>query len=97
MEIIVRCIFNSHLFDGFTTEINIVNVESIDELIGLAISNMHHILSTYNFLGLIYHLNMLTFTIDKLTIEDIKKNPDINIIIKETRDESSESSSNELD
>lgn len=87
----VRCEFESHLFDGFQTEINLINVETIDEIIALSISILYSTLKMHNLKGLISHLDYIIFKINETTMDDIKKNPDKIVIIKENDEDSSES------
>ena len=88
----IKCEFDSHLFDGFQTDVDIKNVETLDEIIVTAVSILYSTLKMYNLKGLIQHLDPLTFKIENVTMDDIKKNLDKVIIIKEDEDNISSSS-----
>ena len=67
----VDCVIQSHLFGGFTQMVNLNAVESIDEIIGTVISTLHSVLNYHNLKGLTDHLEMITFTVEKITYDDI--------------------------
>ena len=86
----IECVVNSHLFGGYTQTIDLSEVQSIEEIIGIVISTMFSIFNTYNFNGLITHLNDLTFHVEKITFDDLKEGRVDKIIIKEDDHSSSE-------
>lgn len=86
----IKCIFRSHLFDGYTTTVDMGLVECVDDIITLAVSKLYEFLRTNNLMGLIKHLDMETFKID-LTLEQILGKPEAPVIIEEFDDDSSSS------
>jgi hypothetical protein len=69
----LECVMESHLFDGYTQFINIQDVQSIEEIIGIVISTLYSLFHQYNMIGLIDHLSQLSFHIEKVTFDDILK------------------------
>jgi len=67
----LECVLVSHLFDGYTQFINVKEVQSIHEIIGIVISTLYLLFTQYNLKGLINHLDALTFHVEKITFDDI--------------------------
>ena len=67
----IECVIQSHLFGGFTQMVNLNSVESIDEIIGSVVSTLHSVFNHHNLKGLIDHLEMLTFSVEKISYDDI--------------------------
>ena len=86
----LNCKLVSHLFEGYTFQVNVKDVGSLDEIIGLTISSLYSILDFHNMTGLTKHLDELTFNTQKITFEDIRNGKITEIKIYEDDYSSSE-------
>jgi len=66
-------IASSELFSGFTVNINITQIETIDDIIKVFLSNLENVLESNKFINLIEELkkNKNNFHIHTNSIEDI--------------------------
>lgn len=90
MENLIKCEFFSHLFEGYQCNINIKEVESVDEILGMALSHLHSFLIENNLVSLIRHLEPLRFVI-RYTLEEIKQDTKRKVLIFEEDNDSSSS------
>lgn len=92
---IIKCKFESHLFDGFEAEVDITGMESSAEIVTSAVSILYATLKMNNFVGLLAHLEPLTFELKNgsLEIDYIRKMEYTELIITEVESESISSDS----
>ena len=77
MSLVRICEFSSQLFGGFQYKFDIATVESMDEIICLAVSQLRCILECHGFRELILKLDMIRWHVHSHTWDNIRTQNDV--------------------
>jgi hypothetical protein len=75
------CEISSDIFGGYRYQVDLTNIDSIEEIIALVITDLRSVLHINNLLSLIHHLNNTKWHIHSASLDEIIANPDIIIWI----------------